>query len=50
MAIRIAFGYSSTNAEYVAKDVLNYYFNLKDETEILTGQVNSSTVSNIRTD
>ena len=50
MAIRIAFGYSSTNAEYVAKDVLNYYFNLKDETEILTGQVNSSTVSNTRTD
>lgn len=50
MAVRIAYGYSSTNAEYVAKDVLNYYFDLKDETEILTGQVNSSKVSNTRTD
>ena len=50
VAVRIAYGYSSTNAEYVAKDVLNYYFDLKDETEILTGQVNSSKVSNTRTD
>lgn len=38
IAVRIANGYSSTNAAYVAKDVLSYYFELKDETEILSGQ------------
>lgn len=50
MAIRIAHGYSSTNVEYVAKDVLNFYFGLKDETDILTGRTNSSEVSNLQTD
>ena len=38
MAIRITNGYSSKNALLVAEDILNYYFTLKDETEILTGQ------------
>ena len=37
-ATRIAFGYSSTNAAVVAKDLLNYYYNLQEETEILTGE------------
>ena len=32
-AIRIAYGYSSTNAKMVAKDMLQYYYNLEDETE-----------------
>lgn len=50
MAIRIAHGYSSTNVEYVAKDVLNFYFGLKDETDILTGKTNSSEVSTQQTD
>lgn len=50
LAIRIAHGYSSANAELVAEDVLNYYFGLKDETEILTGQANSEGVSNVHTD
>ncbi|MBS6195290.1 MAG: peptidase [Clostridiales bacterium] len=50
MATRIANGYSSTNLEWVAKDVLNYYFGLKDETEILTGQANREGVTNTRTD
>lgn len=50
LAIRIAHGYSSTNVEYVAKDVLNFYFGLKDETDILTGKTNSSEVSNVGTD
>lgn len=48
MAIRISYGYSSTNAEYVARDVLNYYFGFKDETEILN--TNSDEVSNAHTD
>ncbi|NCB91464.1 MAG: peptidase [Clostridia bacterium] len=49
-AIRIANGYSSSNAELVAEDVLNYYFDLKDETDILTGQANSEGVSNAHAD
>lgn len=50
MAVRISYGYSSTNAAYVAKDVLNYYFELQDESEILTGQATSDEVSNQITD
>ena len=50
MAIRIANGYASTNSELVAKDILNYYFGLKDETEILTGQASSASNSNAGTD
>lgn len=46
MAVRIAYGYSSTNAALAAKDVLNYYFGLKDETEILTGKANSEGITN----
>lgn len=49
-AIRIANGYASTNSELVAKDILNYYFDLKDETEILTGQASSASSSNAGTD
>ena len=49
-AIRIANGYASTNSELVAKDILNYYFGLKDETEILTGQASSASNSNAGTD
>lgn len=50
-ATRIANGYSSINAEWVAKNMLDYYFNLKEETDILTGQANSGVVtSNGRTD
>lgn len=36
MAIRIPYGYSSTNAAMVAKDILSYYYNLDDESNILT--------------
>lgn len=46
LAVRIANGYSSTNAEWVVKDVLNYYFDLKDESEIITGQANQTGVTN----
>lgn len=36
MAVRITNGYSSTNAASVAKDIVNYYFELKKESEIIT--------------
>ena len=49
-AIRIANGYAATNSELVAKDILNYYFGLKDETEILTGQASTASNSNAGTD
>lgn len=45
LAIRIANGYSSANVEWVARDVLSYYFDLKEETDILTGQAASGGVS-----
>ena len=38
------------DAELVAKDILNYYFGLKDETEILTGQASTASNSNAGTD
>lgn len=38
IAVRIAYGYTSKNAGLVAKDVCNYYFDLKPEDEILTGK------------
>ncbi len=50
LAVRIAYGYSSTNAALVAKDILNYYFDLKDETEILTGTAAQDGTSNEQTD
>lgn len=37
MAVRIAYGYTSTNAALVAKDICNYYFDLKPEDELITG-------------
>jgi len=37
MAVRIAHGYTSQNAAYVAKDICNYYFGLKTEEELITG-------------
>ena len=49
-AVRIAFGYSSTNAMVVAKDVLDYYYNLADETEVLTGRSSTDDLNNIVTD
>ncbi len=36
-AIRIANGYSSTFAAEVGRDVLEYYYNIKDPSEIITG-------------
>lgn len=50
MAIRIAYGYSSNNASLVAKDICNYYFDLKDESEILTGTAAEGDYSSAQTD
>lgn len=41
MAVRITNGYSSRNAAAVAKDIFNYYFELKDENEIINGTANT---------
>lgn len=37
MAVRITNGYSSRNAALVAKDIMSYYFKLKDKGEIIDG-------------
>lgn len=52
MAIRIAYGYSSTNVALVAKDMLNYTYQLVDEAEILTGtaRVDGVTTSSAQRD
>lgn len=49
-AIRIANGYSSTNAVSVGRGLLSYYFNLEDESSIITGQAASADSSNARID
>ncbi len=49
-AVRIAYGYSSNNCMLVAKDMLNYYYNLQDETEILTGTSDVEGITNSQQD
>lgn len=50
MAIRVANGYSSTNAVLVGKDILRYHFDLADEAEILTGKASEDGVTSVQTD
>lgn len=50
MAVRIANGYSSTNALLTGKDIMKYYFNLADEAEIITGVASSDGVTSVQTD
>lgn len=50
MAVRIAYGYSSSNSMMVAKDMLSYYYNLQDETEILTGTSDVEGITNLQHD
>ncbi len=50
MAVRIAYGYSSSNCMMVAKDMLSYYYNLQDETEILTGNSDVEGLTNSQQD
>lgn len=49
-AVRIAYGYSSGNAAVAAKDMLSYYYNLEDETEVLTGTADSEGLTTAVTD
>lgn len=48
IAVRIANGYSSSNALYVGKNIFDYYFGLKEIDEIITGK--ASHASNARND
>ncbi len=50
IAVRIAYGYSWSNAAVVAKDVLEYYYELTDEDEIITGSSATDNLSNQITD
>ena len=50
MAIRIPYGYSSANAAMVARDILSYYYNLEDETEVLTGTADQDGLSKVSND
>ena len=38
IAVRIAYGYTSSNAAEAARDVMQYYFDVKDRKDILTGK------------
>lgn len=38
IAVRIPYGYTSSNAVEIARDVFNYYFNLVKKEEIVTGK------------
>ncbi|MDD2971994.1 MAG: penicillin-binding transpeptidase domain-containing protein [Lachnospiraceae bacterium] len=37
IATRIAFGYTSDYAAEISRDIIKYYFNLEDESDIITG-------------
>lgn len=50
IATRIAFGYTSSYAARTTKDVLQYYFDLVDEDELITGVAKQMTGSTAVTD
>lgn len=50
VAVRIGNGYSSGNAVSVAKDILNYKYNVADETEIVTGKATASDTTTTHND
>lgn len=45
LAVRITNGYSSANAALVARDVISYYYNLQDESELITGHASQPSES-----
>ena len=49
-AVRIAYGYSSDNAVMAAKDILNYYYGLADETQILNEKAATEGLTSTITD
>lgn len=50
IATRIAYGYTSTYAAQLTKDVIQYYFNLAEEEELITGTAVRMTDSTAVTD
>lgn len=50
IAARIAYGYSSSYAAQTTKDILEYYFDLRDENEIITGTASQITATTTVTD
>lgn len=50
MAVRIANGYSSTNAMMVAHDILAYYFDLVSDNDILSGDASTENISQQQND
>ena len=50
LAVRIGNGYSSTNATLVGKDIYQYYFNIVDESQLITGSARTDYVSSAQVD
>ncbi len=50
IATRIAYGYSSNYAAQTTKDVINYYFDLVNEEELITGSATNLGASTAQTD
>ena len=50
MAVRIGNGYSSTNCVMTAKDILQYYYKLADESEIITGTARTGNLTAVNVD
>ena len=49
-AIRVAYGYSSSNAAQIARDMLEYYYNLVDEAVLLNGTAATEGLTSTVTD
>ena len=50
VAVRIGNGYAATNCAMVAKDILQYYFKLADEADVLTGTARNQNLTQVNTD
>ena len=50
MAVRIGNGYTSTNALLAGKDILQYHFNLVDESQLITGKARTDLVTTQQVD
>ncbi len=49
-AIRVAYGYSSMNTSMIARDMIDYYYNLEDEATLLNGVAAVDGITSIVTD
>ena len=50
IAVRVANGYTSQNTAAIARDMISYYFNTADASELITGRAAEVTSDNTRTD